>query len=111
MSTLAKYEPQMEVTTFSKKKYYFPKKKLDYFLISLNESKFLIIQWSIVNTSSIDTIDPAGRSDSFVEDRIKILEPDHKRRVKTCISSRKAKVLTPLTPWTLENIITETKDE
>lgn len=102
---LAKYEPMMKVTTYSKKEYYFPKKNLNAFQESIETKKFISLQGSTVNVSSIDTVDPAGQNNDFVENMLRWLAIDTQQKVRDEIKLRASKIHTPLTEWVVKNMI------
>ena len=106
MSTwLIVYEPLMEITTFSWKHYFFPKKNEEVIDKYLETKKFLKIQWSRVNVSSIDTIDPAKPEDNFYQEEIKKYNYEEVNIIKTHIWFWKDKTQKDLTPSVLKQII------
>ena len=102
---LVKYEPMMKVTTFSWKVYYFPQKNLDTFDEFMETRKFVELQWSRVNVSSIDTVDPAWWEENTIESILSSLEIDIQRKVRYEITMRESKTHTPLTEKVVMNMI------
>lgn len=106
---LTKYEPMMKVTTFSGKEYYFPKRNLEAFQQSIETKKFISLQGSTVNVSSIDTVDPAGQNNDFVENMLRELPTDTQHEIRQEIKLRATKIHTPLTEWVVQNMIDKYK--
>lgn len=107
---LTKYEPMMKVTTFSWKEYYFPKKNLEAFQKSIEAKKFISLQGSTINVSSIDTVDPAGQNNDFVENMLRELPIDVQNEVRKEIKLRPSKTHSPLTEWIVQNMIDKYKN-
>lgn len=106
MSTwLVKYEPMMKVTTFSWKIYYFPQKNLETFDEFMETRKFVSLQWSRVNVSSIDTVDPAWWTENAIESMILNLDIDIQRKVRYEIKMRDSNTNTELTETVVQNMI------
>lgn len=79
---LTKYEPMMRVVTFSKQEYFFPKKNYEVFKQALESKKFIELQGSMVNVSSIDIVEPAGSTSDFIESRLRSESVELQRDVR-----------------------------
>jgi len=100
------YEPMHIISTFSWKKYYIYTKDLEAFKKAINTNKFITIKESVINTSSIDTIDKCSNDINQVENKLLDISNDNANKVREQVYLRKSEHKhKTLTDWVLENII------
>lgn len=104
-SWIVKYEPLHQINLFNWKKYYIKSSNLNVMLEKMQTSKFINIRDSIINTSSIDYIEPATEDINQVESKLIWINRETAERIRSEIYLRKTN--NPhkyLTDWVLENI-------
>lgn len=105
MNKMIKYEPLMEITTYSKKKYYILAKDMEALEKALEVKKFMRFWNSTVNVASIDTIEEAKPEDNFYQAELQKYTYDEQNRIKNEVKLWKAKTHKNLTPSVLTQII------
>lgn len=106
MTEIIKYKSLHIVNTFSWKKYYIDSSTLELFKKEINDKKFITIWESVINTSSIDTIDKANSELNRIESVLINIDPNIAERIRQQIKIRqKENEHKTLTDWVLEQII------
>lgn len=102
---LVKYEPLLEIVTFSWKKYYIKEKNKTQLEKDLETKKFLNFKWDLVNVASIDRIIPATEGINQVESKLIWVNIEKSQKIRSEIYLRKeTKPHKTLTDWVIENI-------
>lgn len=103
---LVKYEPLHIITLFNKKQFYVKSSKINELLQIMQSNKFVTIKDNIINTSSIDIIEPASDDINQVENKLIDLNKETAERIRQEVYLRKTNNShKQLTDWVLENII------
>lgn len=86
---LVVYETLLEITTFSWKKYYIKEKNKQALINDLENKKFLQLQWSLVNVSSVERVDPASQDINQVESKLIDISKERAERIRQRVYLRK----------------------
>lgn len=104
-SWIVKYEPLHIVNLFNGKKYYIKSSNLNVMLEKMQTSKFITIRDTIINSSSIDYIEPATEDINQIENKLIWINREKSERIRQEVYLRKTnnphKILSD---WVLENI-------
>ena len=102
---LVKYEPMLEILTYSWKKYYVKSSNMDKVVYAMKNKDILMISKDcVISWSSIDTVDPVSPELSMVEKMLVWLSDTLKDKVKRLVKERKAQEKT-VTEQYIQNII------
>ena len=104
MKSIVKYEPMIEIKTFSWKFYYIKAEKYDAFMQECENCKFVRIWESHIAVSAIDTMDPAPNEISLVDKMTANLDFYLKIKIKSEVD-RRLKEKLPVTEWVIRNMI------
>lgn len=105
MTQIINYEPLHTINLFNWKKYYIKSSNLNLLLEEMQTNKFITIRDSIINTSSIDYIEPAAEDINQVENKLIWINREIAERIRSEVYLRKTNnPHKTLTDWVLENI-------
>ena len=103
---LIKYEPLLEIVTFSWKKYYIKAENKKQLEVEIETKKFLNLRWWLVNVASIERIEPATEDINQVESKLIWVSREKSDKIKNEVVLRKANnPHKTLSDWVLQNII------